>query len=222
VTGSSGAIALSWSAPSNGGSAITGYKVYRSTVSGSETLLVTLGVVTSYTNTGLTNGATYYYKVSAVNVKGEGAKGAEVHAVPITTSGIPGPFTMTAKSAAGQVVLAWTVPSSSTPIASFSVMRKDSTGVETTVAKLPASRTGYTDLTAVAGKTYSYRMTALNSAGSTSTPSVTVQTVAAVGHQNTYDLGVSNQDVPAVGLGALISVITGTICFVVYVRSRMN
>ena len=78
ATGASGVIKLTWTAPSNGGSAITGYKIYQSTVSGSETLLATIGPVTSYTNTGLTNGVTYYYKVSAVNAIGEGVQSAEV------------------------------------------------------------------------------------------------------------------------------------------------
>jgi hypothetical protein len=81
ATGSNGAVLLKWIAPSNGGSAITGYKVYLSTVSGSETLLVTLGLVTALKTIGLTNGVTYYYKVSAINAIGEGIKSAEVLAV---------------------------------------------------------------------------------------------------------------------------------------------
>jgi len=76
---------LTWSAPaSNGGSSVTGYKVYRGTTSGAETLLTTLGNVLTFTNTGLTNGQTYYYKVSAVNAVGEGSLSAEVSAAPAT------------------------------------------------------------------------------------------------------------------------------------------
>ena len=89
ATGASGVISLTWTAPSNGGSAITGYKIYQSTVSGSETLLATISPATSYTNTGLTDGVTYYYKVSAVNAIGEGAQSAEVYAVPTTVSRSP-------------------------------------------------------------------------------------------------------------------------------------
>src|SRR2546427_8205380 len=61
-------ISLSWTAPSsNGGSAITNYKIYRSSSSGTEGYLVTVGNVTSYTDTGLARGHTYFYKVTAVN-----------------------------------------------------------------------------------------------------------------------------------------------------------
>ena len=76
-------VSLSWTAPaSNGGVAITSYRVYRGTSSGAETLLTTggcsgLGAVLSCNDTGLTNGQTYYYKVSAVNSLGEGPQSNE-------------------------------------------------------------------------------------------------------------------------------------------------
>jgi hypothetical protein len=77
-------ISLVWTAPSSdGGSSITGYKIYRGTTSGGETLLTTLGNVLSYTNTGLTNGKTYYYRISAVNSVGEGALSNEASALPV-------------------------------------------------------------------------------------------------------------------------------------------
>src|SRR5262249_34680835 len=64
ATAGNNSVALVWAAPaSNGGSAITNYKVYRSTASGTETLLTTLGNVTSFTDTGLAAGVTYYYQV---------------------------------------------------------------------------------------------------------------------------------------------------------------
>src|SRR5205823_6517541 len=61
-------VGLTWQAPaSNGGSPITNYKIYRGTTSGGETLVATIGNQLSYSDGGLTNGVTYYYKVSAVN-----------------------------------------------------------------------------------------------------------------------------------------------------------
>jgi fibronectin type 3 domain-containing protein len=84
----SGVVHLTWSAPSNGGSTITNYNVYRGTSSGSETLLTTLGNVTSFDDTAVTNGTTYYYKVSAVNAVGEGSLSNEASATPTQTTSV--------------------------------------------------------------------------------------------------------------------------------------
>ncbi len=83
VTGSNGSVGLQWTAPPwNGGSAVSGYDVYRGTASGGETLLAQIGNVTSYTDSTVTNGTAYYYKVSAVNSAGEGAQSNEQSATP--------------------------------------------------------------------------------------------------------------------------------------------
>jgi hypothetical protein len=81
----SGQATLTWTTPSDGGSAITGYNLYRSTSAGGETLYRSLGVVNTFTDTGLTNGTTYYYKVAAVNSVGVGALSNEVSATPMGT-----------------------------------------------------------------------------------------------------------------------------------------
>ena len=53
ATAGNASVALAWSAPgNNGGSALTGYNVYRGTSSGTESLLTSLGLQTSYTDTG--------------------------------------------------------------------------------------------------------------------------------------------------------------------------
>ena len=88
-------INLAWQAPaSDGGSAITNYTIYRGTSTGSESLVVTIGNVLAWNDTGLTNGQVYYYAVAAVNVAGEGQRSSEVSATPTSgstgsTSGFP-------------------------------------------------------------------------------------------------------------------------------------
>ena len=77
ATAGIGNATLTWQAPSNGGSPITNYKIYRSSSSGTETLLTTIGNVTSYIDTGLVKGVTYFYKVSAVNSVGESSQSNE-------------------------------------------------------------------------------------------------------------------------------------------------
>src|SRR5437667_2601608 len=55
-------IVLSWQSPSsNGGVPIINYRIFRGTASGSLSFLTELGNVLGYTDTGLTNGVTYYY-----------------------------------------------------------------------------------------------------------------------------------------------------------------
>jgi fibronectin type 3 domain-containing protein len=83
ATGGDRQVSLTWSAPgSNGGSAITGYRVYRSTASGSETLLTTVGATAGYVDTTTRNNTTYYYKVTAINALGESAFSNERSATP--------------------------------------------------------------------------------------------------------------------------------------------
>jgi predicted phage tail protein len=81
---STGTIMLSWVAPADGGSAITGYNVYRGTVSGGEGTVPYASLaasVTSFSDTGLTTGDTWYYTVTAVNAFGESAPSTEVSAI---------------------------------------------------------------------------------------------------------------------------------------------
>jgi hypothetical protein len=88
ATAGNGQVSLRWTAPaSNGGVNITSYRVYRGTSSGGETLLTaggcsSLGAVLSCTDTSLTNGQPYFYKVSAVNAIGEGPQSTEASATP--------------------------------------------------------------------------------------------------------------------------------------------
>lgn len=70
-------VKLTWSAPDDGGSPITAYKVFRGPENGAETLLATVaGNTLSYTDN---NGsAIFFYRVIAVNAIGESAKCARV------------------------------------------------------------------------------------------------------------------------------------------------
>jgi len=79
-------IALSWGAASGA----TSYNVYRGTTSGGEgTTPIATGLAgTTYTNTGLTNGTTYYYKVAAVNSGGTSGPSNEVPGTPTGSTNI--------------------------------------------------------------------------------------------------------------------------------------
>jgi hypothetical protein len=74
-----GEVALSWAAADRA----TKYNVKRSTASGGPYTTIAAGVAgTSYTDTDVLNGTTYYYVVSAVNAGGESADSAEASATP--------------------------------------------------------------------------------------------------------------------------------------------
>jgi hypothetical protein len=78
-----GSVSLSWQAPSSdGGSQLTGYRLYRGESAGGESFLTDLPLATSYTDSPLQNGSTYYYKVSALNALGEGPLSNEASATP--------------------------------------------------------------------------------------------------------------------------------------------
>ena len=140
ATAGNGSVALAWNAPaSNGGSAITHYKVYRGTSAGGESLLTTLGVVTSYNNTGLTNGTTYYYKVVAQNAVGDGPMSNEMSATPTSGATAPGAPNLTGATAGnGSVALAWSAPTSNggSAITGYRVYRGTSAGGETFLTAL--------------------------------------------------------------------------------------
>ena len=88
ATGGTNQITLNWLAPTNnGGTNITGYKIYRGATAGSEVYLTTTSNVLTYANTGLAAN-TYYYKVTAINSIGEGGYSNEANATanPITGS----------------------------------------------------------------------------------------------------------------------------------------
>ena len=73
ATVAGGSIELSWNAPSDdGGSAITGYTIYRGNDSGSMVSIATVNG-TSYMDSGVADGETLYYKVVAVNGNGVSA-----------------------------------------------------------------------------------------------------------------------------------------------------
>ena len=72
-------VALSWGSVSGA----TSYNIYRGTSSNGEgTTVFATSTTNSYTNTGLTNGTTYYYKVAAVNASGSSGQSNEASGTP--------------------------------------------------------------------------------------------------------------------------------------------
>ena len=76
----SGVVTVSWLEPDNGGSPITGYRVYRSTTSGAETFLTSVpATATKYFDNAAPSTSNWFYRVTAVNAIAEGPFCREVN-----------------------------------------------------------------------------------------------------------------------------------------------
>ena len=78
ATAGNGQVGLTWTA-STGAS---GYNIKRAATTGGPYSLIGTATGTSYTDSPVTNGTTYYYVASATNTAGEGADSAEASATP--------------------------------------------------------------------------------------------------------------------------------------------
>src|SRR5207249_10902385 len=108
---SSSQINLSWAPPTdNGGSAITGYKIERSTDGGSTwtTVVANTGsTATTYSDTGLMRGTAYTYRVSAINSVGMSSPSSTASATTLAVAPSP-PTGLTATAvSSSQINLSW-------------------------------------------------------------------------------------------------------------------
>jgi uncharacterized repeat protein (TIGR02543 family) len=172
-------ISLSWSAVSGAG----GYYVYRGTSGDGTYVFAGSAVSASYTDTSLTGGTTYYYKVSAHKSGVEGAQSSAVSATTVPSA----PIVTLGAVQADSVSLSWNAVSGA---AGYYVYR--ATAADETYIKVgsPAGNT-YTDTGLTANTAYSYKVSAYNSGGegaqssavSTTTllaaPTVTLGTITA-------------------------------------------
>jgi len=149
---------LAWSASTGA----TSYNVKRSTTHGGPYTQLASPTITSYADTGLTDGTTYYYVVSAVNATGESANSNEVSATPMAATTAPAaPTGVTASAGDKQVVLNWNASSGA---ASYHVKRGTVSGGPYTQVAAPNVTTD-TDTGLTDGTTYYYVVSAVNSAG---------------------------------------------------------
>jgi autotransporter-associated beta strand protein len=88
ATGSNASVVLGWTAASGSVS----YNIKRSPTSGSGYVTIASGVTApAYTDDSVSNGTTYYYVVSAVNVAGESPNSTQASAMPVGVGTLPTP-----------------------------------------------------------------------------------------------------------------------------------
>jgi fibronectin type 3 domain-containing protein len=151
-------VSLTWNPSAN---AIS-YHVKRATSSGGPYSQISAPTNTSYTDAGLTNGAKYYYVVSALDSAGESPNSAEASATPVMPVTIPAaPTSLSGTAGNAQVVLNW---ASSTGATSYHVKRSTTSGSGYTQISAPAATT-FTDTGLTNGTKYFYVVTGVNTAG---------------------------------------------------------
>lgn len=157
ATAGNALVLLSWTASTGA----TSYNVYRSTTSGSGYSQIANGLTsTSYTDTGVTNGTTYYYVVTAVNSSGESGYSNEASATPEPAPSPPTSLTATAGNA--QVSLSWVSGAGS---GSYNVYRSLTSGGPYSEIASAVAATSYTDSSVSNGTTYYYVVAGVNQYG---------------------------------------------------------
>ncbi|MDX1611277.1 MAG: fibronectin type III domain-containing protein, partial [Candidatus Thermoplasmatota archaeon] len=161
-----GEITVSWTPPDDdGGLPVTSYRIYEGTTGG--TLLEEVGPSSrSWTHSGIANGATKTYRVSAVNEVGESpstpaiqASAPDVPGEPLDPSALPGPEV-------GQVTVTWETPldDGGLPITGYRIYRGTDAGSLSELAQVGVTKE-FLDETVDQGSTYTYQIHALNEAG---------------------------------------------------------
>jgi titin len=165
-----GGVVVSWTAPTdNGGAAITDYTV-QSCVGGTCTSFArsSASTATSQTVTGLTKGTAYTFKVAAVNAAGtslfaNAAAAATPRAVtgePTDLVGVPGNT---------QVALTWRAPVATNGSAISNYIVQSCISTTCSVVAREASTTASQIVTSLAnGTTYTFKVAAVNEAGTSS------------------------------------------------------
>ena len=174
-------IDLSWTAPaSNGGAAITGYKIEVSTDNATtfNTLATTSGTGTTYAHTSLAAGTTRHYKVSAINSVGTGLASnvADATTAPSSATAPDAPTGLSATaSGSTRIDLSWTAPASDggSAITGYKIEVSSDGGSSWNdlVANTGNANTTYVHSGLAGGTTRHYRVSAINAIGTSATTS---------------------------------------------------
>ena len=154
---STGKPQLTWKAVSGA----VKYEVYRSTRQNSGYSLLGTTTSTSYVNTGASTGTTYYYRVKAVNRNGMASGYSNIVSGKAKAAAPAAPSVTAGNSSTGKPRLTWKAVSGAT---SYRIYRSESRGTGYSLLGTTSS-TSYVNTGAAAGKTYYYRVKAVNRDG---------------------------------------------------------
>ena len=165
-----GKIFLSWTPPFNGGTQITGYKIYYWELGKGDFKTKTLTeAANSAQITGLINDVSYRVKVVALNAMGHGPDSNVVSATPSASSVAKAPNQVRGVNAIasdGQVIVSWIKPSENgAAITGYKVMVTETGSTSFTTYPVKGTDTQLTITGLKNGVKYSFKVSAINAVG---------------------------------------------------------
>jgi fibronectin type 3 domain-containing protein len=156
-----GSVSINWT-PDSTASPIPTYTVRRAIISGGPYTTIASGVNgTSYRDSNVSNGATYYYVVAATNNTGSSKNSAE-NAITVSVSVPAGPIGLSASPGPAQATLNWSGYSSTM---TYKILRASQSGGPYTTIVAKQISTSYIDTGLTNGTPYYYVIEATNPAG---------------------------------------------------------
>jgi hypothetical protein len=204
VSGGKTSANIAWTAPTTGG-APTSYVItpYVGTTAATPITVTGSPLGANATVTGLTNGTTYTFTVTAVNPAGSSAESAQSASVTPLTAVAPGPpASATAEPASEQARVSWTAPATDgdSAITGYVVTPYTGTTAGTPVTVAAATRT--VTITGLAdGASTTFRVAAVNAVGTGSATTTAAVTPGATLLDYATPAVVDSGDTDAVELG---------------------
>ena len=162
ITTTTTSISMTWNAPDNGGSDITGYTV--EIVANSTDTSMANATSTSFAHTAAQVGTFYEYRVRATNAVGDGPWSAQGGSSIIVLDPPLAPL-LTVSSTTTSINLSWLEPNNGgSPITGYKVEYWED-GSSTATSTASTTGTSWSHTAATLGTTYVYRVLAINSVG---------------------------------------------------------
>jgi hypothetical protein len=220
AVGQVGAIVLTWDAPSDVGSGVSSYLIFRATTAGGQgtsPLATVSGGTLTYTDSSAVVGTPYFYKVKASNSIGDSAFSNEDSATATEQpSGTPSyPQNLVATPGEGKVTLTWQAPADDggSDVTGYQIYRRQGEGATSQIGTVGAGTLTYVDTTGNAGTTYSYFVLATNANGA-GAQSATVNAAP----QEPSDGGGTDNTLLYVGIAVVAIIAIGAIAFLMMRR----
>jgi len=162
----SGEVTFTWEAPEvDGGDPILGYAVLRGRTSSSFNTRFNLSVVYTYTDTTVTNGVPYYYRLLAYNGYVDGTPTEIIQVTPRGKPGIPHDLIITPGDR--QVLLNWSYPleDGGGSITGYRIYRGVSGDALEVLGEVSFTKMEYLDTGVINGESYFYSVSASNMEG---------------------------------------------------------